>query len=1071
MHYPNQTVLPACVAKGMRPVPHALLHRERLYRILDRLGKIPLTWLAAPPGAGKTSLTEGYITSRKLDCIWYHLDKEDADPVRFFSCMTEIVKTSHPDLSPSLPSVNRENLQDMSLYAGRYFGSLLSGLPEGSLLVLDNYQEVDSTSELHQLMKECRKVIPEDVRIVIMSRDFPPASLAGERADGYLEIVDFRLIRFTLEETDEFIELMGLEKSFEELPRLLHEKTDGWIAGLILMMKRSDIREIHPGHVDKFTPLAVFEYFGSELFEKTDTEIRMFLMLSSFLPFMTVSMAEELTGNPDAEKILEYLNRRQFFIERRVGETMTYRYHQLFREFLLYKAENLIENRDLRNYKCKAAEILEKQGIMEKAFGLYKEIEAVDRMTVMIRYMGSALLFQNRYYTLENWISHIPDQVRRKDPWLLYWHGMCLLTLDIGKSKRLFDRALGLFESQGCHAGVLLCLSGLIHYNTFIFQPFYVLDPLIERINANRSHMSELFIGQKVVVVTSMLTALGFRSTGDGEYGYWKAIGEEMLTREIHPEQKIQIVQFLLWHAVSSGKLAEAFHYIRLYGSRADPEKISPLSFIFFETIGLYHSWLSAEFNRGEELYPRIFSVARDTGLQHMMIFATAHMAASHLSQGDSDRALDRIREMEPFCYQCGPWGQALYFVMRAWHAMLLNDIPQTDFYSEKACQNALESGAVQNYAVTLLGRSLSSQMQGNRLQAKNSLAEALDVCGSISSHQTEFACRLALAEVSLEENDRDSALEFLERALSIGRTFGYRNVFFWRPANMAKLCAFALEHDVETEYVRSLVKNRQLTPPATFGTEKWPWPLKIYTLGRFKIFRHEAQLTFKGKVPKRPLRLLKTLISMGGADVAETRLQDELWPDMDGDDAHNAFHMALHRLRKLLGVTGAVELSGGRVSFDPDVVWIDAFVLKDRMQEMQKCLKKEDMDGFFRICDAAFDLYAGPFLAGEEEAEQVLFRERITQWLLNLLSGAGRYLKNKERWPEAEAIFRRGLQIDPVSEDFCSHIMYCCKRQGRSAEAVSVYKDFKKKLAVVSGLAPGPEIISIYNSIKKSIS
>ena len=416
MQYPHRTTLPTCVAKGMRPVHNVLLHRERLYRILDRLRNIPFTWLAAPPGAGKTSLVAGYITSRKLNHIWYHLDKEDSDPVHFFSCMADVVKVNHPGFETALPPLSRENLYNMALYAKRYFEALFYRLPAGSLLVLDNYQEVGFDSELHELMKECLRVLPEDVRIVIASRDAPPAPLAGEVAVGDLEILDFRLIRFSFEETDCFLQLMGLEKSFEDFPKVLHEKTDGWIAGLMLMMKRSDIREISSAYVDKFTPLAVFEYFGNELFEKTDAQIQMFLMISSILPFMTVSTAVELTGNTEAEKILEYLNHRQFFIERRVGETLTYRYHQLFREFLLYKADKLIGKNDLIGYKRKAAELMENRGMVESAFTLYKEIEAVDRMVVMVLYMGPALLFQNRHVTLKNWISHIPDQVRHTNP-------------------------------------------------------------------------------------------------------------------------------------------------------------------------------------------------------------------------------------------------------------------------------------------------------------------------------------------------------------------------------------------------------------------------------------------------------------------------------------------------------------------------------------------------------------------------------------------------------------------------------------------------------------------------------
>ena len=65
---------------------------------------------------------------------------------------------------------------------------------------------------------------------------------------------------------------------------------------------------------------------------------------------------------------------------------------------------------------------------------------------------------------------------------------------------------------------------------------------------------------------------------------------------------------------------------------------------------------------------------------------------------------------------------------------------------------------------------------------------------------------------------------------------------------------------------------------------EEWPYPIKIYTLGRFEIIRDDEPLHFSGKEQKKPLELLKALIAFGGRDVPEERLTDALWPDADGD-------------------------------------------------------------------------------------------------------------------------------------------------------------------------------------------
>ena len=49
----------------------------------------------------------------------------------------------------------------------------------------------------------------------------------------------------------------------------------------------------------------------------------------------------------------------------------------------------------------------------------------------------------------------------------------------------------------------------------------------------------------------------------------------------------------------------------------------------------------------------------------------------------------------------------------------------------------------------------------------------------------------------------------------------------------MERLCAFALERDIETEYVQRLIARRGLQRPAP-DIANWPWPLRVFTLGRF---------------------------------------------------------------------------------------------------------------------------------------------------------------------------------------------------------------------------------------------
>lgn len=91
-------------------------------------------------------------------------------------------------------------------------------------------------------------------------------------------------------------------------------------------------------------------------------------------------------------------------------------------------------------------------------------------------------------------------------------------------------------------------------------------------------------------------------------------------------------------------------------------------------------------------------------------------------------------------------------------------------------------------------------------------------------------------------------------------------------------------------------------------------------------VERHGQALHFQRKAQKKPLALLMALVSAGGRQVSAALLAGELWPDADGDAARNALTITLFRLRHLLECQEAVVLSDGRLSLDPQRVWLDTW-------------------------------------------------------------------------------------------------------------------------------------------------
>ena len=75
------------LAKTMRPGLLAVVARKKLFSRIEQGAKRGVIWVAGPPGAGKTTLVSSYLEHRRLNHIWYQVDRGDADVATFFHYM------------------------------------------------------------------------------------------------------------------------------------------------------------------------------------------------------------------------------------------------------------------------------------------------------------------------------------------------------------------------------------------------------------------------------------------------------------------------------------------------------------------------------------------------------------------------------------------------------------------------------------------------------------------------------------------------------------------------------------------------------------------------------------------------------------------------------------------------------------------------------------------------------------------------------------------------------------------------------------------------------------------------
>ena len=283
------------------------------------------------------------------------------------------------------------------------------------------------------------------------------------------------------------------------------------------------------------------------------------------------------------------------------------------------------------------------------------------------------------------------------------------------------------------------------------------------------------------------------------------------------------------------------------------------------------------------------------------------------------------------------------------------------------------------------------------------------------------------------------------------------------------------LEDVMKYEYFpgwKRLIVRPNLFPQSwPLGPENWSWPLKIYTLGQFRLVRDEEPVRFAGKVQRRPLLLLKVLITLGGKEVSEDQITDLLWPESDGDAAHSAFTTTLSRLRRILEIENTIRFQEGKATLDPLVCWVDAWTLEETLEHVEAFWKEVQPEyhrpEIAQMTEKAVSLYRGNFLPGDEEYPwTITYRERLRSKFVRFVMKVGECLEQAGQWGKAAEYYQKTIEVDEVAEEFYRRLMVCYQQLGNRAEAIRVYNRCRSALSAKMGILPSPKTEGIYKGL-----
>jgi ATP/maltotriose-dependent transcriptional regulator MalT/DNA-binding SARP family transcriptional activator len=1051
---------PACSPKIARPLTLGVVPRERLFDRIEQ-AVAPVVWISGVPGAGKTTLVSSFVAARRLPCIWYQLDTGDTDPASFLHYLDLAVR--RPPFKPGrLPLLPAEASPDLTAFARAYFRTLFGRLPGSTVLVLDNYQDAASP-QFDTLLREAFAEVPDGVRVIVASLVAPPSSLARLVANQRITLIDAPELRFTREESDRAA-LQKLEFDEGALASL-HALSGGWAAGLVLIaehLRRSGRSRIaEPDRPQE----AVFDYFASQVFALACKDDQRMLMLTSALPTFTAKVAEAASGHRDSARVLENLHRQHLFVDRRLDGEPIYQYHTLFRAFLSARAKHGLPP-EVRSAAVSSAGRLAEAGTHpEDAVALYIDAGDWTSASRLILRCAASLYEQGRWRTLQDWIDAMPAETAESAPWLDYWAGACLVWHDASDALRRLESAYGRFVSSGDKAGQVLGASAMTRA-CILGADWSRLDRWIGVLESLLTGECDDLPAQTVLTGMSRLLYASFaRRPEHPGLSTWADRTLEALLESTGDCNESVLAGFSLmnyynWTGTTS---AQALVVRHVQPSLSDA-RLSPVSLAYWKWGHAGFALRSGAVQEALTLVDESLLLARTNGLAIAAIIRRHRIgfliAADQLALAEVElAALESEPRLEP------------YFENRSWLALLRGDMETALVEAETALRLATQRGRTYYRIHDLFLLAEICAESGAVEQALQHVREYRSLTAHLGGPLAEYRALLVEAYVALRQGDLAACHTQLGAALAIGAREHYVSHWGWSPKMMSRLYAEAFKADIAASHVREAVHGHNLLPESA-DVEIWPWPVKVYTLGRFELVVDGKTLHAQCKPQRKPIELAKILVAAGEGGFPVPKLIDFLWVNRLDGDGQKSMDITIHRLRKLLGSDAAVRVTDHTVALDPRRVWVDAWSLE---RILARCVPPLDgakipMASLELAADAVLDLFRGDFVSGDAEAIwQIPLRNRLAGRFQRFVSRLGQHWESRQEWDRALALYQRALELDPLAESFYRHEMICLRAQGRRAEAIEAFRRCRQSLSIVLGVAPTSETDQVYRQLLAS--
>ncbi|MCK5771179.1 LuxR C-terminal-related transcriptional regulator [Algiphilus sp.] len=404
--------------------------RELLDRMLQHAAT-QLLVVQGPAGYGKTVLLRQYCASRgeRGDAVaWVRVEPGTTDAAQFLHMLCDAAR------SLTGRAERKTRGREAPAPSIRDFADIVARVRKPAVLVVDNFEQ-GANVEFGRVLSQVIRLLPPSLQLCIGTRVMPVTRLARMRVQEESFLLDEADLRFQPAETHEFFRDTG-NLPGEEIDKL-HQRTDGWPAALQcfrLCIQRGRVQRSAAYAGEGVTP-ELIDFLATDVFEALEPDQQHFLLQACVPEKINRALVERITGVVDGDQRIREIERAGLFLTPIDLERNWYRFHNLFRQFLLARVRRQVSAESLRQQHQRIAEWFALAGYREEAIQHYIDAGDVDAAVTLLDGAIDRLVAEERLGLIERIVEQIPEEAL-----LDYEHVFDAAVIAYGFRRR-FDKA------------------------------------------------------------------------------------------------------------------------------------------------------------------------------------------------------------------------------------------------------------------------------------------------------------------------------------------------------------------------------------------------------------------------------------------------------------------------------------------------------------------------------------------------------------------------------------------------------------------------------------------------------